>query len=444
MEKELKIAVIGGGSSYTPELIEGFIKRAKELPVKTLYLVDIETGKEKLEIIYQLTKRMIAKTGLDIEVYKTLDRREAIKDADFVITQIRVGGLKARAMDERIPLKYGVIGQETTGPGGFAKALRTIPVLLGICKDIEALAPEAWLINFTNPVSIVTEMIHRYSTVKTIGLCNVPISMINNVAKIYDIDSSRVRIDFVGLNHMVYGKKVYIDGEDATAEVLKGLVEGKSMNMKNIKDLNWDAGFISALGMLPCPYHRYFYLRDEMLEEEIKALEEKGSRAEQVMKLEESLFKLYQDPNLDRKPKELEERGGAYYSDAAVSLVSAIYNDKGEIHTVNILNKGGTPDLSEDVVLETNAMIYRSGAKALSAGRLPETVKGLIQAVKAYEVLTVEAGISGNYNTAIMALLANPLVPSYKVAKDILDDIIAANTKYLPQFSKDKNTARGE
>ena len=440
----LKIVVIGGGSSYTPELIEGFIKRADELPIRELQLVDIEDGSRKLDIIFDLTKRMLNKAGLATKVFKSLDRRASIQGADYVITQIRVGGLKARARDEKIPLKFRVIGQETTGAGGFAKALRTIPVMMDICRDIEELSPDAWLINFTNPVSIITEVINRYTRVKAIGLCNVPISMKNNIAKAYDIDSSRVRVDFVGLNHMVYGKKVYIDGRDVTQEVLKKLVEGNSMTMSNIKDLSWDKGFIEALGMLPCPYHRYFYLSDEMLEEELGALEEKGSRAEQVMRLEESLFILYQDPNLKHKPKELEERGGAYYSDVAVSLISAIHNDKGEIHTINLRNSGGISDLPDDVVVEVNAVIYRSGPKSIASGALPRAVKGLIQAVKSYEELTVEAGVTGDYNLALMALLANPLVPSYNIAKGLLDDIIKENISYLPQFSKDNNSTRGE
>ncbi|SCY36522.1 6-phospho-beta-glucosidase [Alkaliphilus peptidifermentans] len=436
MQCGLKITVIGGGSSYTPELIEGFIKRTNELPVREIHLVDIEEGKEKLNIIFELTKRMIRKAGLETKIYQTLDRKQAIKDSDFVVTQIRVGGLKARALDEKIPLKYNVIGQETTGPGGFAKALRTIPVILDICREIEVLAPNAWLINFTNPVSIITEMVLKHTNVRTIGLCNVPIGMINNIAKILGYESSRLRIDFVGLNHMVYGKKVYLDGDDITTDVLRNLAEGNSITMKNIPDLVWDKDFINALGLLPCPYHRYFYMTDEMLEDEKRALQEKGTRAEQVKRIEEALFNLYKKVELDVKPKELEERGGAYYSDAAVSLISAIYNDKNEIHTVNVHNNGGIVDLSEDVVVELNAVIGKSGARPIASGKLPIQINGLIQAVKSYELLAVEAGISGDYNTALMSLMSNPLVPSIKVAKKILDDILMANVDYLPQFNK--------
>jgi len=435
MYKKLKIAVIGGGSSYTPELMEGFIKRYDELPVGEIYLVDVEAGKCKLEIITGLLKRMIKKAGLSIEVHQTFDRRIAIKDADFIITQFRVGGLKCRALDEEIPLKYNLIGQETTGAGGFAKALRTIPIILDICRDIEELSPNAWLINFTNPSGIITEVINRYSRVKAIGLCNVPIGMLNNVAKILNVENNRIKIDFIGLNHMVYGKKIYIDGEDVTNEVLEKLINESSFTMKNIPDLAWDKELIKALGVLPCPYHRYFYLRDEMLNEEKESYyAHRTTRAIKVMEIEKELFKLYQDENLDEKPKELEQRGGAYYSDAAVSLISAIYNDKKEIHTVNIKNQKAISNLPEDVVVEVNAVIDKSGASPICVGDLPIGLHGLVQAIKDYELLTVEAAVNGDYEKALFALISNPLVASYKLAKNVLDDILAANKEYLPQF----------
>ncbi|WIF96207.1 6-phospho-beta-glucosidase [Caminicella sporogenes] len=435
MNEGLKVAVIGGGSSYTPELIEGFIIRAKELPVDDIYLVDIEEGKEKLSIVGELARRMFLKAGLKTRVHITLDRREAIKDADFVITQIRVGGLNARASDEIIPLRYNVIGQETTGAGGFAKAIRTIPVILDICRDIEELSPNAWLINFTNPAGIITEAVLKYTKVKAIGLCNVPIGIVNNVAKILNVNSKRVRIEFVGLNHMVYGKEIYLDGQNITSTVLEKLSDTASINMNNIPDLNWDKDFIYALGMLPCPYHRYFYMTEEILEQEIEDLKSgKGTRAQQVMKIEKDLFEKYKNPSLDEKPKELEKRGGAYYSDAAVSLINAIYNDKEEIHTVNVRNNGAISNLPNDVVVEINSVISKAGAKPIVFGKLPIKINGLIQQVKTYELLTVEAGVTGDYYTALMALTANPLIPSVKIAKKILNDILVQNKDYLLQF----------
>ena len=436
MEHKLKVVVMGGGSSYTPELIDGFIKKAHELPVGELHLVDVEEGRQKLDIIYDLTKRMIAKAGLDIRVYKNLNRRETLAGADFVITQIRVGGLKCRAIDEKIPLKYNLVGQETNGAGGFAKAMRTIPVILDICKDIEELAPNAWLINFTNPASIITEAVTRYSRVKVIGLCNVPLGMINNAAKILEVDSHRVSIDFAGLNHMIFGKDIYLDGEKVTDIVLDKVCDGAYMSMNNIPDLNWSKDFIKALKLLPCPYHRYYYMTEKMIKEEKQSVEEgKGVRGEQVQIIEQELFELYKDPMLDTKPTALEKRGGAYYSEAAVSLISSIYNDKKAIHTVNVRNNKAIANLPEDVIVEVNAVVDKRGATPLATGPLPVQVNGLIQSIKSFELLTVEAGVTGDYYKALVALGINPLVASIDLAKKLLDEILEQNSSYLPQFN---------
>ncbi|ADL69819.1 glycoside hydrolase family 4 [Thermoanaerobacterium thermosaccharolyticum DSM 571] len=433
-KRGLKIATIGGGSSYTPELVEGFIKRYDELPVKDLYLVDIEEGKEKLEIVGNLAKRMVEKAGVGINIHLTLDRREAIKDADFVTTQFRVGLLDARIRDEKIPLKYDVIGQETTGPGGFAKAQRTIPVILDICKDIEELSPNAWLINFTNPSGIITETVLKHTNVKTIGLCNVPIGMVYGVAEMLDVDVERVSIDFAGLNHLVWGTHIYLDGEDITERLIDSFAGGKSMSMKNVPDLPWEPEFIKSLGMFPCPYHRYYYLTDKMLEEEKKEAATVGTRGEQVKKLEKELFELYKDPILNIKPPQLEKRGGAHYSDAACSLINSIYNNKKDMHVVNVKNNGTIADLPDDVVIETNAIVDRNGAHPINIGHVSTKIRGLMQSVKAYEELTIEAGVRGDYYTALQALTIHPLVPSSTVAKKILDDIINQNKEYLPQY----------
>ncbi|KHO61272.1 diacetylchitobiose-6-phosphate hydrolase [Thermoanaerobacter sp. YS13] len=433
-KKDLKIAVIGGGSSYTPELIEGFIKRYNELPVKDLYLVDIEEGKEKLEIVGGLAKRMVEKAGIGINIHLTLDRREAIKGADFVVTQFRVGGIDARIRDEKIPLKYDVIGQETTGPGGFAKAQRTIPVILDICRDIEELAPNAWLINFTNPSGVITETVLKHTNVKAIGLCNVPIGMVYGVAQLLNVDPTRIYINFAGLNHLVWGTHVYLDGIEKTDKLIDTYATAKSLTMKNIPELPWDPEFIKSLGMYPCPYHRYYYLTDQMLEEQKREVATVGTRGEVVKKLEQELFELYKDPNLNIKPPQLEKRGGAHYSDAACSLISSIYNDKKDIHVVNVRNNGTIADLPDNVVIETNAIIDRNGAHPINIGHVPAKIRGLMQAVKAYEELTIEAGVKGDYYTALQALTIHPLVPSATVAKKILDDILEQNKEYLPQY----------
>ncbi|MFC0562096.1 6-phospho-beta-glucosidase [Halalkalibacter alkalisediminis] len=438
MTKGLKIATIGGGSSYTPELVEGFIKRYDELPVRELWLVDIEAGREKMEIVGNLAKRMIEKAGLPIEVHLTLDRKAALKDADFVTTQFRVGLLEARAKDERIPLKYGVLGQETNGPGGLFKGLRTIPVILDICKDMEELCPDAWLINFTNPAGMVTEAVLRYSNIKKIvGLCNVPIGIEMGVAKLLDVDHSRIRIDFAGLNHMVYGLDVYVDGVSVKDKVIDLLTDpNNSSFVKNIQGLGWEPAFIKALNVLTCPYHNYYYKSREMVEKDLKSAEEEGTRAEVVQRLEKELFELYKDPNLAVKPPQLEERGGAYYSDAAVRLITSIYTDRGDIQPVNTINNGAIASIPDDSAVEVSCIITKDGPKPIVVGDLPVQVRGLVQQIKSFERVAAEAAVTGDYNKAVLALTINPLSPSDTISKQIVDEMMEAHKEHLPQFFK--------
>lgn len=434
--KNLKVAVIGGGSSYTPELIEGFIKRYEELPVKDLYLVDIEEGKEKLEIVGNLAKRMVKEAGVPINLHLTLDRKAAIKDADFVTTQIRVGHLDARARDEKIPLEHGLIGQETTGAGGFAKALRTIPVILDICKDIEELAPDAFMLNFTNPAGIVTEAVLKYTNVKTIGLCNLPVGTRMQIADIYNVDVSKVDTEFVGINHLIWTTKIRVENIDVTQDILDQAASSSGLTMKNIPDFGWDKEFLHSLNALPCAYHRYYYLKEEMYEDQVESLKKEGIRAEVVKQVEKDLFELYKDPDLRVKPKQLEKRGGAYYSEAAVRLITSIYNNKKDIQTVNVQNNGIISCLPDHVSVEVNCLIDSEGAHPIQI-ETPMTpqIRGLLQVVKAYEELTVEAAVHGDYNKALQALVIHPLVGSLKVAKPVLDEILSANKKYLSAFN---------
>ncbi len=434
MKKGLKIVTIGGGSSYTPEIIEGFIKRYQELPVSEIWLVDIEAGKEKLEIVGKLAQRMVQEAGVDCTIHLTLDRRAALKDADFVTTQFRVGLLDARIRDEKIPLRYNRIGQETTGAGGFAKALRTIPVILDICKDMEALCPDAWLVNFTNPSGIITETVLKHTNIKAIGLCNVPILMKMMAVEMLEAKPEDVHVDLIGLNHLVWGRKIFLKGQEVTDRVLDALASGRSFTVRNIKDMGWSVEHIKALGAFPCPYHRYFYLPEKMLAEEIRAAKEEGTRGEVVKKVEEALFELYKNPDLRIKPKELEKRGGQYYSDAACELINAIYNNKKIIMTVNIKNNGTISELPHDVAIETNAVIDSRGAHPLNAEPLHPAITGLLQGVKAYEQLTIEAAVHGDRQKALLALIANPLVQDSFVAEKMLEDILQENKDYLPQF----------
>ena len=379
---------------------------------------------------------MVEKAGVPMEIHLTLDRREALKDADFVTTQLRVGLLDARIKDERIPLSHGLIGQETNGAGGMFKALRTIPVILDIDKDMAELCPNAFLINFTNPAGMVTEALLRYGkNKKVIGLCNVPINMEKAAANMLGVDHSRIRMDFVGLNHMVYGKKIFLDGSDVTNQVVDAIADGKmGAIVKNIKDFEWDADFIKSLGMMPCPYHKYYYETQEMLESELKEFAKGETRAEVVKRLEDDLFKLYDDPNLDIKPPQLEKRGGALYSDAACRLINSIYNDKGDIQPVDCRNNGAIEGLDDDSAVEVSCVITKEGPRPLAMGKLPLQVTGLVQEIKNFEKLVIEAAVTGDYHTALMAMSMNPLVPSDKMAKILLDELLVAHKDYLPQF----------
>ncbi len=439
MKKDgLKIAVIGGGSSYTPELIDGLIRYYDEFPVAELYLVDIEPGADKLKIIGDLAQRMIDASGKPIKLHTTMDRREAIRGADFVTTQIRVGMLDARSRDEKIPLLFGLIGQETTGAGGFAKALRTIPVILDICREIEELAPDAFLINFTNPAGLVTEAVNKHTKVKSVGLCNLPIGNKMQIAELYDVDQRDLYIEMVGINHLNWTTKVVIDGKDQTQDFLTKIAGRSGFSMKNIPDLEWDADFITSVGALPCAYHRYYYMKEEMFRELNTTFQETGkTRADDVKEVEAELFELYTQPELISKPPQLEKRGGAYYSEAAVQLMKSIYNDSGDIQVVNVRNGGVISCLPEDAAIEVNCVIKSDGPHPIVlSGELPPQIRGLLQVVKAYEELTVQAAVFGDYHAALQALTIHPLVGDEQLAKSLIGEILAQNAAYLPQFAK--------
>ena len=428
----MKIAVIGGGSSYTPELMEGIINHKDSLPVTEVVLIDIPEGEEKVSINTAFAKRMVEKAGLPISVRYTLDRREGLKDASFVIAQIRVGGLDAREKDERIPLKYDVIGQETTGPGGFFKALRTIPVMLSICHDMEEVCKDAWLINFTNPSGIITEAILKNTKVKCIGLCNVSINMRYDAAERLSVSPDELDCRFIGLNHLSVMNHAYYQGKDRILDAVN--VENKESVVKNIKkDEEMDA-VARELGCLLSPYMQYFYTEKEALRhEKLEAIGLTGTRAAQVKEVEKNLFECYKDVNLREKPAALAKRGGARYSMAAICLIDSIYNDTNDVQVVDVFNNGIIPQLPDDVVIEVNCRIGRNGAAPL-ASDVPSSVLGLIEQVKAYEEFTIEAAITGDRNKALIALLNNPLVHDVRDAKGILNELLEAHKAYLPAF----------
>ncbi|MBP1048027.1 6-phospho-beta-glucosidase [Enterococcus sp. BWM-S5] len=434
----LKIVTIGGGSSYTPEIIEGFIQKKLDglLPIKEIYLVDIEEGKEKLEIVGGLAKRMVDKANADIDIHLTLDRKAALEGADFVTTQFRVGLLPARIRDEKIPLKYDLIGQETNGAGGAMKALRTIPVILDICKDMEELCPDAWLINFTNPSGIITETVLKHSAIKVVGLCNIPIGIVNKIAMLYETEAANVSVEFSGLNHFVFGKNIYVNGKDVSREVIEKIKDGSEISAKNIPNFSFPDDVLDAIGMVPAGYLKYYYTREKMLADCKRAATEEGTRGEVVTQTEKELFELYKDEELAVKPKQLEERGGAHYSEAAVNLIDSIYNGDGKIHYVNVRNNGTLPELPDNAAIECNCVVTHRGALPITVGKLETSVRGQISLMKAYEELVIEAGVTGNYLAALKALTINPLVNDSDKAREVLQDMLWANQTYLPQFSE--------
>ncbi|MDO4537968.1 MAG: 6-phospho-beta-glucosidase [Coriobacteriales bacterium] len=439
MKDGLKICTIGGGSSYTPELMNGFIKRYDRIPIKEIWLVDVERGREKLEIVGAMAQRMWDKAGLPVKVHLTLDRREALKDADFVTTQFRVGLLEARIKDERIPFSHGMLGQETNGAGGIFKAFRTIPVILDIVEEMKELCPNAWLVNFTNPSGMVTESIIRYGGwTRTIGLCNVPIGCMLNEPALIDKTLDDLVFRFAGIDHFHWHRVFDAEtGREVTGELIEAIIEGKKDDgtPANIHEVKWFPEQLRAVGMIPCGYHRYYYLQSDMLADGLKEFAGEGTRAQQVKAVEDELFELYKDPNLAEMPELLSKRGGAHYSDVATESIAAI-NTNANAHIVcSTLNRGAVPDLPDDAVVQVSSYVGGAGAQPVAFGPLPTAERGWLQCMWNMQRLVEEAAVTGDYGTALQAFALNPQIPSGAEAKQVLDELLVAHAPYLPQFA---------
>ncbi|MCA9869866.1 MAG: 6-phospho-beta-glucosidase [Anaerolineales bacterium] len=444
----MKVAVIGGGSSYTPELVKGFLDRVDTFPLTELWLVDIDP--QRLDIVGGFARRMVEARGTPFTVHLTTDRRAGVAGAAYVTTQLRVGGMAARRGDEYLGRRHGLIGQETTGVGGMAKALRTIPVLLDLAADMRELAPGALLVNFTNPAGLVTEALTRYaSDVPAVGVCNVPITAKMHILKLLSEHASadgsaqntseaansawqgiapeRAELKTLGLNHLSWHRGFTVDGEDVWPLV----IEGTLADLRASDHPEWDPALIETLQFLPNYYLSYFYYTAKKLAEQEKW---PPSRAEQVMEVEADLLAQYADPTLTEPPADLMKRGGAWYSTLATQLLNAHYNDLNETHVVNVPHRGAVAGWPDDWVLEMPCRISRAGAEPLATDPLPPACFGLLASVKAYELLTVEAAVHGDRKAAYEALLVHPLGPPADQVPVVLDDLLETNRRYLPQF----------
>lgn len=434
MKKSIKITVIGAGSGYTPELIVGFIKRYHEMPANEIWLVDVEEGLEKLQIVTALCERIIKKSGLPIKINATTHRREALEEADFVLTQIRAGQMESRIKDENIPIQYNVVGQETNGPGEIFNAFRTIPVMLEIVEDMEKYCPDAWLINFANPAGILAEAVLNHTNwEKIISICNGPLNIENQIADALEVNRKRLYVEFVGLNHLVFAQKILLDGQNITSEVVKKVSE-KEYSVDTPGVGVWNSVFLKGLKSIPMSYLQYYWKTKEVLEEEKKAVAAGGSRAVAAQKMEKELFKVYEDPTLATIPEELRKRGGSGYSECACDLILSIHTDKRDIQTVNTRNNGAIQQLELMDVVEVNCVITKGGPIPLVTEKVAPAMIGIIQQMKAFEKVVCEAAVTGDYELACVAMTMNPLVPSDQLAQEILDEMFLAHESYLTQF----------
>ncbi len=418
--RPLTVSIIGAGSVYTPELLDMMRQMREEIHIETLRLMDID--EDRLRIMAGFTQRFLKNAGLETRLETTTDRVEAIRDADFVITQIRVGGNAARVNDEKIPLKYGLLGQETTGAGGFAKALRTLPVMVDIAKDVEKHNPDAWVINYTNPTGIVAEAVTKHTKANFVALCGGGRHPGNMLHKAQGIDHSRVKYDFFGLNHFNFSYNITIDGRPVTDEEFEKMAEQVA---------GVDKDLILAFRSIPSLYAPYYYNKSARFNH---AAHSEQSRGEIVRRLEKELFAVYANPDVCEKPELLSQRGGGDYAEMALGVLGALASNTDAFAVCNVPNNGAVPFLPPDAVIETACMVNAAGVRPLTFKSLPEEVWGMVCAVKNYESLTVEAALRGDRRKALLALLAHPLVMDYDLAKPMLEDILQANKAYLPLF----------
>jgi 6-phospho-beta-glucosidase len=415
----MKVAVVGGGSTYTPELVDGIARLQNQFGVDELVLID--PAEERLKLVAGISQRIFDKYGYPGRLTFTTDLDRAVRDAAVVLLQLRVGGQAARAVDESLPLRCGCVGQETTGAGGLAKALRTVPVILQIAERVSQLAAEdAWIIDFTNPVGIVTRALLDHGH-RAVGLCNVAIGNQRTTAKLLGVEPAAVALDHVGLNHLTWTRRVLVDGQDRLPELLSTSAE-ELAGPSGIP-----AELLRRLAVWPSYYLRYFYEHDQVVEQQ----RTKPSRAEDVAAIERQLLEIYADPAVDEKPDLLQQRGGAYYSEAAVDLIASLITDRGDVQVVNLRNGGTLPFLADHAVVEMPAQVGKQGPMPQAAAPVDPLFAGLIAHVSAYEELALAAAIHGGRERVFRALLAHPLIGQHDLADQLTDLLIAANRDHL-------------
>jgi 6-phospho-beta-glucosidase len=413
----VKLAVIGGGSTYTPELADGLGRLAPQ--VTELVLVDPD--ETRLAAVGPVSARIMRAHGHQAAVRWTTDAEDGVDGAAAVLIQLRVGGQAARDRDETWPLDFCCVGQETTGAGGLAKALRTIPLVLQIAELARRrAAPGAWLIDFTNPVGMVTRALldagHR-----AVGLCNVAIGLERYFAGLLGVEPESVSLDHVGLNHLTWERAVRVDGTDRLPELLADHLDEIAGHV------GMPAPVLSAYSFVPSYYLRYYYLHDSVVAEQKKT----GTRAAAVAAIEAELLRMYADPGLDKKPELLGQRGGAFYSEAAVALLASLLGDTGDIQVVNVRNGGTFGFLADEAVIEVPAVIGANGPAPVPTAPLSPLLRGLVAHMSAYEELAVDAARRGGRPRVESALLAHPLIGQYDLAEKMADRLIAENARFL-------------
>ncbi len=426
----MKISVVGGGSTYTPELADGLGRLGHMLPVTELVLMDTDT--QRVQVVGGVCQRILAARGSEARVVTTSRLEEAVDGAAAVLVQIRVGGQDARDKDETWPLTCGCVGQETTGAGGLAKAMRTVPVVTSIADRVRAVAPDAWLVNFTNPVGIVTRALFDEGH-RVVGLCNVAIGMQRNIAQLLEVPADRIRLTHVGLNHLSWELDVHLldSAGSSTASVLDDLIRDFSAELA--EELELPADLLRELGVLPSYYLRYFYQHDAV----VKVNRNQPTRARQVSQIERQLMEMYADPTLDHKPALLTQRGGAYYSEAAVDLLAGLLGSGKGVppQVVNVRNDGTLPFLADHAVIEARSSVTTEGVTPLEVPPVPALYAGLISHVSAYEQLALEAAIHGGRDRVFAALLAHPLVGQVDDARALTSLLLENNREWLPWVS---------